>query len=556
MNKKIFATLLLWQLISEADTNSSLNATFQQVTDENKNKVVKIMDSNINLSEFDKLINNELEKSQLNKLEKEIILEMFQNNDFKDEVYQKLKNENAYSQKNILLAIFFRIIYWIAYASTIIRIVRDWMEIDVRSFSLFWTSSLWMVFLNWVVPWSLVYFESFVLAFIAVWLELKNRKYRIKNYTEEQNDLWNDVLNLLPFPCSRYKDNWYPEIWNKKMNEETWYSHDDVIKYWSENWEVMSLLYKWDNFTKVQNYLKLLKETWEWYSDITFTLTTKEWIEKTFSWTTMPYEWWSIRIASIIKDNLEIQMKMKETENIIKELEKEKHELIRTDKKFNVLNSIAFEEDFIKIIKDNRNKEKYSVIMLDIDNFKEINDKNSHEFWDEILFNFIKHIQSKIRWNDWLYRLWWDEFALLMETENISYIVTKINFLRKNFYETDIKNENWQINVWSSWWIKTINKNDYIWTDDEIKSKFKNLKQEIDEYMYWVKYYKLIKDDLVKENKIEDFWENKNWIAEPVYKENKIIWIKITNNYWSFELSNNELEKIKEIKKNTSELRA
>jgi hypothetical protein len=31
-------------------------------------------------------------------------------------------------------------------------------------------------------------------------------------------------------------------------------------------------------------------------------------------------------------------------------------------------------------IKDNRNKEKYSVIMLDIDNFKEINDKNSHEF--------------------------------------------------------------------------------------------------------------------------------------------------------------------------------
>lgn len=44
MNKKIFATLLLWQLISEADTNSSLNASFQKITDENKNKVVKIMD--------------------------------------------------------------------------------------------------------------------------------------------------------------------------------------------------------------------------------------------------------------------------------------------------------------------------------------------------------------------------------------------------------------------------------------------------------------------------------------------------------------------------------
>lgn len=77
MNKKIFATLLLWQLISEADTNSSLNATFQQVTDENKNKVVKIMDSNINLSEFDKLINNELEKSRLNKLEKKLFWKCF-----------------------------------------------------------------------------------------------------------------------------------------------------------------------------------------------------------------------------------------------------------------------------------------------------------------------------------------------------------------------------------------------------------------------------------------------------------------------------------------------
>ena len=89
----------------------------------------------------------------------------------------------------------------------------------------------------------------------------------------------------------------------------------------------------------------------------------------------------------------------------------------------------------------------------------------------------------------------------------------------------------------------------------EQMKKFKNLKQEIDEYMYWVKYYKLIKDDLLKEWKIIDFWENKNWIAEPIYEENKIIWIKITNNYWSFELSNEELEKIKNIKKQTTDLR-
>jgi diguanylate cyclase (GGDEF)-like protein len=62
------------------------------------------------------------------------------------------------------------------------------------------------------------------------------------------------------------------------------------------------------------------------------------------------------------------------------------------------------------------NQEKLSIMMLDIDNFKEINDSYGHMAGDLVLKNLGKTIQSKIRNNyDWVARFGGDEFIIILK---------------------------------------------------------------------------------------------------------------------------------------------
>jgi len=61
-----------------------------------------------------------------------------------------------------------------------------------------------------------------------------------------------------------------------------------------------------------------------------------------------------------------------------------------------------------------RNKEKTSLIMLDIDNFKLINDTFGHAMGDTVLSRLIELLSSRLRESDDLYRIGGDEFAILL----------------------------------------------------------------------------------------------------------------------------------------------
>lgn len=553
--KKGLSTLALWTSLAFWNPETS---AVNNLVDINKSEFWSILDlsskKEIKNNNFDYQVKKELEEHNFSEEQKQVLEEIFSNKEFQDKFYDILKKEKSFSNSSIITSLFLGFLYFYAYYSTIRRVRKEYMPIDIKSFSVFWATSWGMVLVNWFIPWSIVYAESFVLAFTAVWLHLYNRSVWNQYQKEDNLKKLRDAMDLSPFPISKYRDDWYPEIWNKKMVEETWYTYEEVIKYWEEKWEIMTLLYKWENLEKVKRYLQSLSDTWKWYDWVAFTMTTKSGEEKTFLWTTNPYEWWTLRFARVLTDVDEIRKKLKETEE-------KTYIQSRTDHKFSVLNSKALDEDFIKLCTNfNREKDskKYTIVMLDLDNFKWVNDKHWHELWDEVLKWFIDHIHMNIRWNDKLYRLWWDEFVIIMDTDNIDAITNHLNIIRKEFHENNPFYSKWdKINVWSSWWLKTINISDF--NDDNevnILEKFKNLKLEIDEYMYWVKYYRLIKEKLVAEWKIQDSWEEKNGIAEPIY--DTILWfswVKITNNYWSFELTKEELEEIESIKKWVEDLR-
>ncbi|MDD4151775.1 MAG: hypothetical protein PHR68_04125, partial [Candidatus Gracilibacteria bacterium] len=106
-----------------------------------------------------------------------------------------------------------------------------------------------------------------------------NYKNLIKSKTNEDYEKHiarlTDALNLFSFPVVKYSNDGKPEIWNKKMADETGYTHEEVLKYFEENGEVMTLLYKGEDLEIVNKYLKSIENTGEGYEGIAFTMTTK-----------------------------------------------------------------------------------------------------------------------------------------------------------------------------------------------------------------------------------------------------------------------------------------
>ncbi len=83
-------------------------------------------------------------------------------------------------------------------------------------------------------------------------------------------------------------------------------------------------------------------------------------------------------------------------------------------------------EYFIKTIEAKlREKKKFSIILLDMDEFKKINDKYGHLVGDQALQEFVKKIKGMLRREDFLYRYGGDEFAVIVSDSTAAVAVEK-----------------------------------------------------------------------------------------------------------------------------------
>lgn len=89
--------------------------------------------------------------------------------------------------------------------------------------------------------------------------------------------------------------------------------------------------------------------------------------------------------------------------------------LVRFDPLTGALNRTAFSLLFTQAVKDrNRRKTRLSLVLIDIDDFKRINDKHGHHAGDLVLKTFAQTIFSLTREVDALCRWGGEEFVLLL----------------------------------------------------------------------------------------------------------------------------------------------
>ncbi len=122
----------------------------------------------------------------------------------------------------------------------------------------------------------------------------------------------------------------------------------------------------------------------------------------------------------------------------------------------------------------------FIIAMVDIDDFKVINDTYGHLIGDCVLKGFSDFLRDKLRKSDYIFRYGGEEFLILMPTTDLISAVKVLNRLRKQLEDQIFKCNSHKIKITASIGIKEIN-------ELEINKPIEKLLEEVDSNMYLAK---------------------------------------------------------------------
>ena len=109
-----------------------------------------------------------------------------------------------------------------------------------------------------------------------------------------------------------------------------------------------------------------------------------------------------------------------------------------TDKLTQLYNRVKIEEVFtIEIAKFHRYNTSFSMILLDVDHFKEVNDEYGHNVGDTVLKEFANIIKSSVRREDIVGRWGGEEFIILTSNCSVASLLSLAEKIRKNIEKYD-----------------------------------------------------------------------------------------------------------------------
>lgn len=120
---------------------------------------------------------------------------------------------------------------------------------------------------------------------------------------------------------------------------------------------------------------------------------------------------------------------------------KENQRLLRHEADHDALTRMLNRGSFDRILHLYENSDsKYALLIIDVDNFKEINDSNGHSMGDALLQKIAGVLKKGFRSMDYVFRIGGDEFAVIMADllpENKSVVIANINLIREKLADTD-----------------------------------------------------------------------------------------------------------------------
>jgi diguanylate cyclase (GGDEF)-like protein len=111
--------------------------------------------------------------------------------------------------------------------------------------------------------------------------------------------------------------------------------------------------------------------------------------------------------------------------------------LADTDSLTGLANNRCFDENIkMEAKRNSRNNLPFSIAYMDIDNFKQINDKNGHDTGDRVLRDVAATLKTNLRSTDVVARVGGDEFAFLLPESDYKGSEVVLNKILKNLLVT------------------------------------------------------------------------------------------------------------------------
>ena len=107
--------------------------------------------------------------------------------------------------------------------------------------------------------------------------------------------------------------------------------------------------------------------------------------------------------------------------------------LVREDPLTHSLNRRGLDDEFAReASRADRYKSSLCVAVLDIDNFKALNDKRGHQTGDEALIHLVNVAKEELRLTDQIARLGGEEFLIMLPSTPLDAAATIITRLQRN----------------------------------------------------------------------------------------------------------------------------
>lgn len=127
-------------------------------------------------------------------------------------------------------------------------------------------------------------------------------------------------------------------------------------------------------------------------------------------------------------------------EELRRDLEHVRREAM-TDGLTGLANRKSFDSEFDRIFQDaEKNKQGFTLLMLDIDHFKSFNDNFGHQVGDQVLRLVARTLKDSIKGKDFAARYGGEEFAIILPDTDLAGAVIVGNALRKAVASKDVIN--------------------------------------------------------------------------------------------------------------------